>query len=153
MNTFTSLADLLLAKWLWSMTFDWYHLFINLFLMAFLVRNMHESTYWRAFLFSLGLQAFAFAVFTGLVVGILYYALGWEYVLPEVPQLPVNNYVMRSCLALGIIYSMAQTIFIFGWHFFARFRATPYLIIIWGGNFIAAVLSYCLVLLANSLSL
>lgn len=153
MNTLTSLADFLLAKWLWSMTFDWYHLFINLFLMAFFFANMNRSSYWRAFLFSLGLQIFACVLFTLIVVGVLYYGFGWEYTLPDVPQLPMNNYVMRSCLMLGIIYAIAQTIFVFGWHFFARFRITPYLIIIWGGNFISAVVSYCLVLIVNSLSL
>ena len=153
MSIFISLGDFLLSKWLWSMTFDWYHLFINLFLMAFLFRGMSHSSYWRALVLSFILQLFAFALFTGVVVGILYYTLGWEYVMPEVAQLPLANYVMRACLALGVIYAVAQTIFVFAWHLYAPVRLMPYLVIIWMGNFISTIISYCCILAMNSLML
>ena len=153
MNSLASFADFLLAKWLWSMTFDWYHLFVNLFLMAFLLRGMNHSSYFRAFLFSLTLQIFAFGMFTLIVVGLMYYGLGWEYVLPEVPQLPAVNYVMRACLWLGIIYSVFQSLFILIMHAYAPLARTPYFVIIWMGNFVSIIISYCLILFMNSVNL
>lgn len=153
MYTLSSIADFLLGKWLWSMTFDWYHLFINLFLMAFLFRGMSHSVYARSFLFSLLLQLFAFGMFTLFAVGVLHYGIGWEYVHPDVPQMPVVNYVIRACLSLGVIYSVFQTLFIAGMYVYCPFRTAPYLLVIWMGNFIATVLSYCCILIASSINL
>lgn len=153
MTALASFADFLLAKWLWSMTFDWYHLLINLFLMTFLFRNVRQATLPRAILFSFTLQVVAFGLFTLIVVGLMFYGLGWEYVQPDLPQLPLPNYVMRACLWLGIIYSVAQTLFIFAWHAARPFARTPYLVVIWMGNFLAAVMSYCCILVMSSLSL
>lgn len=153
MYTLSSLADLLLATWLWGMTFDWVHIFINLFLMAFLFRGMSHSIYTRSFLFSLVLQIFAFGMFTAIVVGVLHYGLGWEYIHPALPEIPLVNYVMRACLALGIIYSIFQTLFIAGMYIYNPFYVRPYLIVIWMGNFISTVLSYCCILIANSILL
>lgn len=153
MLTFTSIGDFLLDKWIWSMTFDSYHLVVNLFLMAFLFRGMSHSVYTRSFLFSLVLQLFALGAFAFVVVGILHYGFGWEYVHPEVAELPTYNYVMRACFFLGIIYSIFQTLFIEGMHFYQPFVRRPYLIVIWMGNFVSAVISYCLILFISSMHL
>jgi len=153
MNSLASFADFLLAKWLWSMTFDWYHLFINLFLMAFLFRGVSHSLYWRAWLFSLVLQLFAFGMFTAIVVGVMHYGLGWEHVQPDVAQMPAANYVMRACLGLGVVYSVFQTIFIFGYQLYSPFKRMPYLVVIWMGNFVSAIISYCCILITSSFNL
>lgn len=153
MNGIILIGNFLLSAWLWSITFDWYHLIINLFLMAFLFRSMSHASYWRALLFSFLLQVVAYAFFTAIVVGVLHYSIGWEYVIPEAAPLPVANYIMRACLGLGLIYATIQTAGMFAWHLYEPFSLRPYLIIIWMGNFISAILSYCCILILNSVSL
>ncbi len=143
----TGIGSFFLDQWLWSVTWGWYHIPINTLLLIFLLNIWVGMRFWRACLISLLLNGMSFAIYTGLVVGILMYAAGMEYVMPSDGDV-VSWPIWRPTLFLGIIFMLLQLLLIF----IARSCYTPnsmmklYGVIIMS-NLLAAFFSYKFVLL------
>lgn len=146
----TKIGDLLLAQWLWSITFDWYHIVLNMIVFGGILMFVLNKSMMRASLASLGTQLFSFFTYTALVAGIMVYVLNWQYTPPEVPDFSSKDYILQACLFLGVIYSIIQTSLFSIARIFKPFRFAKVVAATWVSNIFVAFISYWLIAFASS---
>jgi len=79
MNFLTTLGNVLLSEWLWSITWGIYHVPIAIVVMMFLLKRNTNLRMVPAVLLSVSSNLFSFALYTLAIVGGLIFALGFEY--------------------------------------------------------------------------
>src|SRR5438045_8878036 len=83
MNLLNRVGDFLLSEWLWSMTFAWSYVVINVVVMTFFLWCLMKFSLFRAFILALVSNAFSFFIYSGVVVGFFIHLLQWWYVPHE----------------------------------------------------------------------
>lgn len=110
MTWITPTADFLLSEWLWNITWGWYHIPVNVFMMLFLLKFFGRMRIMPAVLCSVFSQVFSFVGFSALVLAGPIYLLGLEFV-------PYDCYThelmhpLLICLSLGAIYFVFHALF------------------------------------------
>jgi len=106
----TTAADFLLSEWLWNVTWGWYHIPVNTFMMLFLLKFFGRMRIMPSVLLSVFSQLFSFLLLSLIVVVGPMYLLGLTFT-------PYDCYVQQamhpifSSLFLGAIYFLFQIIF------------------------------------------
>jgi len=110
MTWLTTAADFMLSEWLWNVTWGWYHIPVNTFMMLFLLKFFGRMRIMPAVLLSVFSQLFSFFMFSAIVIAGPMYLLGLTFV-------PYDCYAQQalhpifSCLFLGGIYFLFQILF------------------------------------------
>lgn len=108
---FTRIGNFFIDQWLWNITWDWYHIPIDILFMVIFFKFFLRLNIVASVLIALSSTITAFVVYTGFVIGVLMYLFNFRY--HEVFQ----SYTMvadplHACLYVGIIYTILQSIFI-----------------------------------------
>ena len=144
MNIFNVIGDFFLSAWLWNVTFDWVHIFLNFFILFLLLKSIMRETIIQSFLASLLAHLFAFLVFT-VLFGFIIYMLDLDYVPKEfVDESSLIN-VMRANFSLASIFAAVQIGFFYFFRSLSGVRLLSYAVIICLSNGITAVLSFWLI--------
>ncbi len=150
MELVARLCDFLLSEWLWSMTFDLYHIPINivfLFLGLTFIVGMRTI---RALLLSFSAHVFSFAVFTAIVVGALKSGLEW---VPSAhsEQIPTQglNFFYAS-MSLGAIHATLQSIFLLAVMRWSEHRTLSAIVVTWISNVLSGLISYAGIIVTMS---
>ena len=104
-----SISDFLLSQWLWSITWDWYHIPINCVLFCVLCKLILRLNIVPAVLISLASNVYSFLVFTFFSFVVLYYLLDIRFT-PDQAHSVVTEPLL-ACLYLGLIYTVIQMSF------------------------------------------
>src|SRR5438105_1453586 len=104
MSVVTPIADFFIAEWLWSITWGWYHLPLNFFLMWFLLKRLCNINTKFAFFASLAAHIYSVVLFGLCVVWLLMPLTGGydPLIKPNVAS-PAH-----SCFYLGLIYAVLE---------------------------------------------
>jgi len=134
------LGQLLISEWIWGLTWGFYHNFINILFMLFLLKLFLGIRIIPAVLLSCCSQVAAFFLFNFFVIGVLIYGFGIEYdVSKGWTYIPDQFY---ASFFLGFIYAILQTGFFWFINKFYKIHLSWALVI--------ALISNCLtVLLLN----
>ncbi|GEM_PF-1204449 len=141
MSWFMTLADFLLSEWLWNVTWGWYHVPINIFVMLFLLKVFGRLKIMPAVLFSVFSQIFSFALFSLIVIFGSIYGFGLKFV-------PYDCYVTQTmhplliCFSLGLIYFVLQSFSFVLTNVFYKINLRLVILIALVSNMISALLVY-----------
>lgn len=103
------IAQLLISEWIWSLTWGFYHNFINILFMLFLLKLFLGIRIIPAVLLSCCSQLTAFLFFNLFVISILVLGFGIEYdVITGWSSIPNQFY---ASFYLGLIYAVLQNLF------------------------------------------
>ncbi|MFC1845568.1 hypothetical protein ACFLX2_00395 [Candidatus Dependentiae bacterium] len=112
MSWLTSAADFILSEWLWNVTWGWYHIPVNIFVLLFLLKFFGGVRIVPAVLISVFSQIFSFFFFSAIVVVGPMYAFGLKFV-------PYDCYAHTPTHPLVICFSLGGIYFILHLAFFA----------------------------------
>ena len=141
MSWLTSVADFLLSEWLWNMTWGWYHVPVNLFMMLFLLKFFGGMRIMPAVLMSVFSQLFSFVLLSVLVI------IGPIYMF-DLCFVPYDCYTqsmmhpLSICLSLGGIYFVLHVFFFCLLHLFYNVNIRQIVLISLVGNGLSALLVY-----------
>ena len=141
MSWLTSAADFLLSEWLWNVTWGWYHVPVNLFMMLFLLKFFGRLRIMPAVLLSVFSQIFSFLMFSASVIIWPMYILGIKFV-------PYDCYAHEAahplliCLSLGAIYFVFHILFFMLVSPFYKLNMRLLVLIALVGNGLSAFLVY-----------
>jgi hypothetical protein len=107
---FTKIGDFFIDQWLWNVTWDWYHIPISIFFMALLLKFFLRMNVISCVVIAVSSVAASFITYTLVVVGVLVYALNFNY-----NQLLQNQEFiidpLHACFYLALLYTMLQAAF------------------------------------------
>lgn len=106
---FKNVTDFLLGQWLWSITWDWYHVPVAIIIMFLLFKLVLRLNIIPAVLMSLGANLYSFVFFTIFSYTILYNFLNLPFA-PEISEFAATE-PLRACIYLGLIYTVIQASF------------------------------------------
>ena len=146
MLSLANVSNFLISEWLWSVTWNWYHLpfcivFMYIGFKWFLGYNSTLSA-----LISLGSNAYAGVMLTALVVGVFAYVFNIRYEPKNMYAINAVAQPFQACLYLGIIYTMLQIIFLSIVRIFYSFKLFRSLLIMFVSNIVASFVAYCLII-------
>jgi len=137
----TSAANFLLSEWLWNVTWGWYHIPVNIFILLFLLKFFGGLRIVPAVLISFFAQIFSLAVLSALVILIPVSLLGLKFI-------PYDCYVHQTmhpllvCLSLGGIYFVMHVLFFALVNLFYSLNLKLLTLIAFVANGLSAVLVY-----------
>lgn len=137
----TSAANFLLSEWLWNVTWGWYHIPVNVFMMLFLLKFFGRMRIMPAVLCSVFSQVFSFFLFSAVVIAGPIYLMGIQFV-------PYDCYTQEamhpifSCLFLGVIYFVFHTLFFVMVSWFFKINVRQMILISLVANLLTALLVY-----------
>lgn len=100
--------DFLLSEWLWSITWDWYHVPISIVIMFVLFNIALRINIVPAVFIALSANIYSFLVYTLLSFGVLHYFLA---VPVAEPASFTHIEPLQACIYLGLIYTAIQISF------------------------------------------
>ena len=141
MSWITPAADFLLAEWLWNVTWGWYHIPVNVFIMLFFLKFFGRMRIMPAVLFSVFSQIFSFLLFSFVVVVGPMYILDLKFVSYDCYAQEVTHPIF-SCLFLGVIYFGFHSLFFFLINIYFKINLRLVILISFVANIITALLVY-----------
>lgn len=110
MSWITTAANFLLSEWLWSVTWGWYHLPVNVFMMIFLLKFFGYMRIMPSILIAFFSQIFSFVVLSVIVFIIPIGLMGLQFTCYDCyVQHPLNS--LTISLSLGALYCVLHIIF------------------------------------------
>ncbi len=103
----STVSNFFLSEWLWSVTFDWYHIPIAILFMCIVFRFALRIGIIPAVLITFFAHLYGFAVFSLFVVGVLSYLLNVTY---NAASYAMPTPLLAS-LYLGFIYTILESSF------------------------------------------
>src|SRR4051812_37581758 len=106
MSIFSVVSDFILSLWLFSITYNWFDLVINTFVLCIGLRFIVHMPMTRSVLVSFSAHFFSFMLFTMMGIGSLSYALfSGSGVLCEVTESSVvTDDLGLACFGLAVLY-------------------------------------------------
>jgi hypothetical protein len=132
----TSVSHFFLSEWLWSVTRGGYHAPINIFVMIGVCIFILRQKTVPSVLLAVSANLFSFLLFTGVI-----YSFNIDYV-PGHDDIYVVKGLLATCIALGAIYSVLQTVYLLGLRMLFSMNLSPLIMMIWASNFITAWIMY-----------
>ena len=106
----TSAANFLLSEWLWSVTWGWYHVPVNIFMMICLLKLFGRMRIVPSIIISVLCQFFSFLLLTLVVFLVPIYLLNVQFVSHDCYANEIFN-PLFICLFLGAIYFVLHVLF------------------------------------------
>ena|ERR1700722_19144746 len=140
------LYEFVLASWLFSVSYDWFHLILNTFLLCIMFCLVARVSMGRAIILSFSAHFFSFMCFSLLAIGLFVYHIAVEYIPSDLTEVAAAKDVLRACLQVGSIYALLQSFFIMILHIGSELSLRRLCIAIWLSNLLCGCLSYfCIV--------
>jgi len=134
----THVADFILSAWIFSITYDWFHILINTFMLCILFRLILRMSLSRAILLSFSAHFFAFMLYLLLGIGLIAYRFTSE----DMTEAIATNDPLFASLYLGIVYAVLQSLFLIPLHVTSEDSTWKLLAVTWVSNILSALLSY-----------
>lgn len=103
---FKNIGDFLLSEWLWSITWDWYHVPVTIVISCILFKLALRLNIIPAVLIAVMANIYSFIVFSLFSFIFLYYFFGVSFT-PEQTSAMVAA-PLHACIYLGLIYAIIQ---------------------------------------------
>lgn len=139
MAILSELGDFLISEWLWSMTFAWSYLIVNVCTSWFLLRRVTALSMLRSCVFAILVNLFSFLLYSALIAGFFMYLLQWWYV-PHEYQVASGPFIANMYLA-GI-YTIFHSIVFYAVHRLFDVPTKRLLLVALLSNGLAALISY-----------
>jgi hypothetical protein len=149
MHIMNNIADFLLSEMLWAVTFDWFHIIINTFVLLLFLKFAIGKGWIRSLLLSFSAHFFAFMVYLAIVVGLIVHMLKWEYLPGNSCTSPTPDPLYAS-LALALIYAFLQSGFLVLINIRSKQRVWPLVVVTFVSNIISGLLSYGCIIMTMS---
>jgi hypothetical protein len=141
MEWVTTAGQFLLSQWLWNVTWGWYHVPVNVFVMLLLLKFFGYLRIMPAVLIAFFAQIFSFIALTIIVFLGPIVSMGLEFKLYDCYTAPALNPLAVS-LYLGAIYCVLHIIFFLIVNSFYSLNMRLVTLIALVGNTITALLVY-----------
>ncbi|HRN78433.1 MAG TPA: hypothetical protein PLU71_04285 [Candidatus Dependentiae bacterium] len=142
------IADFVLAAWIFSITYDWFHILINTFLLCFLFWILLGMSLTRAVLLSFSAHFFSFMLYLILGISLIAYRFASE----DMTEAAATNDTLLACIYLGIVYATLQSLFLIPLHIMTEENTWKLIAVTWISNMLAALLSYwCIITIIEPL--
>lgn len=138
---FTQASNFLLSQWIWNVTWGWYHVPINIFVMLFFLKFFGYLRIMPAVLLAFFSQLFSLLVFSVFVIAVPIYALDIHFSLYDCYAQAYPNVLLTS-LSLAAIYCVLNIFFFAIVNFFYSLNLRLLILISCVGNGITALLVY-----------
>jgi hypothetical protein len=143
MNSFhIFLYEFLLSSWLFSMTYDWFHLILNTFVLCIFLSLIARVSLARSILLSFSAHFFAFMIFTVCAVGLFIYHIAIENMPSELTEVAATKDLLISSLRVGGIYAFLQGLFVGTLHIGSELSVRKLLLAVILSNLTSSLLSY-----------
>ena len=136
------LYEFLLSSWLFSMTYDWFHLILNTFVLCVFLSLIARVSLSRSILLSFSAHFFAFMLFTILAIGLFIYHIAIESMPSELTEVAATKDLLASSLQVGFIYTLLQGLFVAILHIGSALSVRKLLLAVLLSNLTSALLSY-----------
>lgn len=136
------ISDFLLSTWLFSITYDWFHVMINTFMLSILFHAFLRMGASRAIMLSFSAHFFAFITYAVIAISLFFNYVTTNYAPSEVSETSKSDDVLLACLYLACVYAILQSIFLLLMHIRSEFPLRRIIEIVWLSNGISALLSY-----------
>ena len=136
------LYEFLLSSWLFSMTYDWFHLILNTFVLCVFLFFFSRVSLSRSILLSFSAHFFAFMLFTILAIGLFIYHIAIESMPSELTEVAATKDLLASSLQVGFIYTLLQGLFVAILHIGSELSVRKLLLAVLLSNLTSALLSY-----------
>ncbi len=136
------LYEFLLSSWLFSMTYDWFHLILNTFVLCIFLSLIARVSVARSILLSFSAHFFAFMLFTIGAIGLFVYHIAIENMPSELTEVAATKDLLVSSLQVGLIYALLQGLFVGILHIRSELSVRKLLLSIILSNATSALLSY-----------
>lgn len=141
MSWLTMAGNFLLSEWLWNVTWGWYHIPVNIFMMLFLLKFFGRMRIMPAVLMSVFSQLFSFFMLSAVVFVVPVYLLGIQFVSYDCyAQQPMHP--LAICLSLGAIYFVLHALFFVLINLFYSLNLRLLILIALVSNGLSALLVY-----------
>lgn len=141
MEWLTTAANFLLSQWLWNVTWGWYHIPVNIFVMMILLKFFGYLRIMPAVLLAFFSQIFSFIVLTAVVLLGPVFCMGLQFQFYDCYAVQALNPLTIS-LSLGALYFVFQVLFFVIVNAFYSLNLRLLTLIALVGNFITALLVY-----------
>ena len=147
------LYEFILSGWIFSVSYDWFHLILNTFLLCIVFSVVARVSSGRAVLLSFSAHFFAFMIFALLAVSFFAYHVVVEFIPSEITEVGAARDILRAAFHVGFIYAVLQSVFIALLHIGSDLSLRRLLVAVWVSNLISASLSYfCIVTIMQRLA-
>lgn len=140
MNILSSMGNFLLSEWLWSITFDWYHIPVSLFLCVISFYRVLRIPLRASLLISSFSYLYSLCVFAFFIVVVLLYIFHFSYSADWAPNF------FFACFYLGIIFTCLQTTFYLIVNRWYRLNIPGITVVTLLCNSVASIISYYLLI-------
>ena len=142
MSLLPMISDFILSTWLFSITYDWFHIMINTFMLSILFQVFLRMGVSRAIMLSFSAHFFAFITYAVTAITVFLNHAMTAYMPSEVSETSKSDDVLLACVYLACVYALLQSIFLLLMHIRSEFSLRRIIEIVWLSNGISALLSY-----------
>lgn len=135
-------SDFLLSTWLFSITYDWFHIMINTFMLSVLLHAFLRMGPSRAIMLSFSAHFFAFVTYAVIAISLFLNYVTTSYMPSEVSETSKSDDILLACFYLACVYALLQSIFLLLMHIRSEFPLRRIIEIVWLSNGMSALLSY-----------
>lgn len=135
----TSLAQIMVSQWIWSVIYGIYHPIINCMFMIPLIMYLVHRKFLPSLIYALSSQGFAMMVF-GIIAHLLLDYLGGPSI--DTPDSFMALRPFASALLLGMVYALLQLLFFYLTRLMWHIPLKTFAIIVLLSNFLTAVLIF-----------
>lgn len=154
MNLFAiKIYEFILSAWLFSVSYDWFHLIVNTFVLCIALGLIARVSSGRAIMVSFSAHFFAFIVFMFLALGLFAYHIAIEFIPSDLTEVSAAHDILMACMHVAIVYALLQTLFILMLHIGTDLSYRRLLMAVVVANGITAIVSYfCITTLIGMVS-
>ncbi len=143
MNLFViKIYEFILSTWLFSVSYDWFHLILNTFVLCIALGLIARVSSGRAIMLSFSAHFFAFMCFSFVAIGLFAYHIAIEFIPSDLTEVAGAKDILLSSLQVGAVYGVLQSLFILLLHISSDLVQARLFSAIWISNMISACLSY-----------
>ncbi|HJZ23617.1 MAG TPA: hypothetical protein VJ201_04125 [Candidatus Babeliales bacterium] len=136
------ISDFLLSTWLFSITYDWFHIMINTIVLSILFQFFLRMDVSRAIMLSFSAHFFAFISYAVIAISLFLNYVITSHMPSEVSETSKADDVLLACAYLACVYAILQSIFLLLMHIRSEFPLRRIIEVVWLSNGISALLSY-----------
>jgi hypothetical protein len=137
-----TISDFILSTWLFSITYDWFHIMINTVMLSILFQAFLRMGVSRAIMLSFSAHFFAFITYAVVAISVFLNHAMTSYMPSEVSETSKSDDVLLACIYLACVYAVLQSIFLLLMHIRSEFPLRRIIEIVWLSNGMSALLSY-----------
>lgn len=113
MNALAYIYDFLVSTWLFSITYDWFHLCINPIVLGFFLKKPLSKRRRSCLSISVMAHFCVWLFFTFSMIGLITCNIAYQWIATDITESLATNNLLLACFYVGLVYTILLSIFFY----------------------------------------